>query len=157
MRSKHLIRVKAHIDSVLTGTLVSLMAALVLVVTWQIFSRFVLQDPSSFTDELSRYLLIWGALLGAAYAVGQHQHIAIDLVFPSERYPIKKKLINILVLLFGLAVMGGGGMRLVWITLSLNQQSASLNIPLGYVYIVLPISGVLIAFYSLLELMRSEQ
>ena len=57
-----------------------LLTMLLFTVVWQVFSRYVLKDPSSYTDELARYLLIWVALLGAAYATGQKLHLAIDLL-----------------------------------------------------------------------------
>ncbi len=55
------------------------MAAIVLVVTWQVFSRFIIQSPSSFTEELSRFLLIWIGILGAAYAYKTKAHLGLDL------------------------------------------------------------------------------
>jgi TRAP-type C4-dicarboxylate transport system permease small subunit len=65
-----------------------------------------------------------------------------------------------LILLFALAVMGYGGARLVWVTLHLGQTAAALRMPLGYVYIVLPLSGLLIAGYAgaaLIGLVRGQR
>lgn len=53
--------------------------SLVITVTWQVFSRYVLNDPSSFTDELARYTMIWFGLLGASYLFGKNGHLAITL------------------------------------------------------------------------------
>jgi hypothetical protein len=55
------------------------MAVSVLNVLWQVFTRFVIRHPSSYTEELARYLLVWVGLLGAAYASGHKLHLAIDL------------------------------------------------------------------------------
>jgi TRAP-type C4-dicarboxylate transport system permease small subunit len=55
------------------------MIMMVLNVAWQVLTRFVLQNPSSYTEELARYLLIWLGLLGAGYCVGQRSHLAIDI------------------------------------------------------------------------------
>jgi TRAP-type C4-dicarboxylate transport system permease small subunit len=72
--------IRKKVDTLL-GTLVTVfMGILVLNVLWQVISRFILGHPSSFTDELAGYLLIWVGLLGAAYATGQKQHLAIDLI-----------------------------------------------------------------------------
>ena len=79
--------------------------------------------------------------------VGQNEHIAIDLLFPVEKYPGKEKLIFLLIFGFALVVLIIGGIRLVYLTLSLGQLSASLLIPLGYIYLVVPLSGLLISFY----------
>lgn len=145
-------RLKLAVDHLLGAMVASLMAALVLDVLWQVFTRFVLRNPSSFTDELARYLLIWVGLLGAAYCAGQRLHLAIDL-FPSGLRGRARHWVEIAiesaVLAFALGVMVVGGARLVGLTLLLGQTSAALQLPLGAVYTVLPLSGVLIAFYSL--------
>ncbi|MFC2086050.1 TRAP transporter small permease, partial [Bacteroidota bacterium] len=68
------------VDRVLEFAVVAAMAILVIDVLWQVFTRFVLRDPSSWTEELARYLLIWVGLLGAAYAAGKKMHLALDLL-----------------------------------------------------------------------------
>jgi len=128
------------------------MAAMTLNVLWQVFSRFILQNPSSYTEELARYMLIWIGLLGASYVSGQKMHLAIDLLSTKLKGKNKSMLeivIQLFVLLFAFFVMVVGGIRLVQITLTLNQISAALQIPLGYVYTVVPISGSLMVFYSI--------
>ena len=52
------------LNNVLNGLLVSLMLGLIASVTWQVVSRYLLGDPSSVTEELARFLLIWSALAG---------------------------------------------------------------------------------------------
>lgn len=144
-------RVKLGLDRVL-GTLVSiLMAALVVDVVWQVVTRFLLPQPSSFTDELARFLLIWVGLLGAAYASGQRLHLAIDLVsggLTPRRRQLLGVVIESVVLAFAVGVLLVGGWKLVSLTLLLGQSSAALGVPLGYVYSVLPLSGAIMAFYA---------
>jgi TRAP-type C4-dicarboxylate transport system permease small subunit len=144
---------RALVDKVLFWVLVSLMGLMVINVLWQVASRYLLQSPSSFTDELSRFLLIWVGLLGAGYATGKKLHLAIDLL-PSylEGKESGRKLsvvINILVAAFSILVLIWGGSNLVYITLILEQPSAALGIPLGYVYTVIPLSGILTLYYSI--------
>ncbi len=147
--------VRAALDRLLGGAICLLMAAMVLNVLWQVFTRFVLQRPSSFTEETARYLMIWVGLLGSAYAAGQKSHLALDLVtarLQGGRKRASEIVIHLCVLLFALAVMVGGGGRLVWIQLSLGQQSAALQLKLGYVYLAVPLAGAFIALYSLFAL-----
>jgi TRAP-type C4-dicarboxylate transport system permease small subunit len=147
--------VRLRVDTLLGWTLAALMGLAVLNVLWQVFTRYVLQNPSAYTDELSRFLLIWVGLLGASYAAGKRMHLAIDLLpgALSERGRAALGLvIEGLVAGFALSVMVFGGARLVSLTLLLEQTSAALRIPLGFVYLVLPISGLLIVFYSLLAM-----
>ena len=66
------------------------MIAIVTVVCWQVFSRFILRAPSSYTEELARFLLIWIGVLGASYAYRTKAHLGLDLFYqkmiPSLRY-----------------------------------------------------------------------
>lgn len=143
---------KIKIDLVLKWILVIIMAAMTINVLWQVFTRFILQSPSSYTEELARYMLIWIGILGAAYVAGQKMHLAIDLLSTKLTGSNKNYLelfIQSAILFFSLFVMVIGGIRLVQITLSLNQISAALQIPLGYVYSVVPISGLIMTFYSI--------
>lgn len=140
------------IDTTLFWLLVFLMGLMTLNVLWQVASRYLVQSPSSFTDELARYLLIWVGMLGSSYVTGKKMHLAIDIL-PSKLQGKKEKnlsiFINLVVAVFALLVMVWGGIKLVYITLTLNQMSPALNLPLGYVYAVLPLSGVLIVYYCL--------
>ncbi|SNR92891.1 TRAP-type C4-dicarboxylate transport system, small permease component [Belliella buryatensis] len=143
---------KNQIDKVIATTLVLLMGLMVVNVTWQVLSRYILQSPSSFTDELSRYMLIWLGMLGSAYVAGQNQHLAIDIVLRKLEGLAKIRLqimINVLVVIFAVIAMVLGGSNLVYITYMLGQKSATLQIPLAYVYGVIPFSGLLVIYYQL--------
>lgn len=148
------------VDSFLYKFLAILMAVMVLNVLWQVASRYIFRSPSSFTDELAGYLLIWVGLLGASYVAGKKLHLAIDIL--PEKLEGKKErnlnvLINTLVGLFAFFVMVWGGIKLVYITLTLEQTSAALNIPLGYVYLVVPLSGLFIIYYSIVNLYEKPE
>lgn len=150
---------KKYLDKILGGFLVLLMVIMVLSVLWQIFSRYLVQNPSSFTEELSRYLFIWIGILGAAYASGQQTHLAIDIL-PPKLNPVNRiRLrigINILIILFSLTVLIIGGGNLVYVNYILGQSSAALNVPLSWVYTVVPVSGLLVIYYKLNEIIHSK-
>jgi TRAP-type C4-dicarboxylate transport system permease small subunit len=153
-------RFRVMLDRSLALTISVLMALMVGNVLWQVFTRFVLGHPSSFTEELARYLMIWVGMLGAAYAAGQKSHLALDLItggLEGARKRLSEIIIHTSVLCFALAVMLGGGGRLVWIQLSLGQKSAALQWKLGYVYLALPLAGALIAFYSVVTLLDAAR
>jgi TRAP-type C4-dicarboxylate transport system permease small subunit len=132
--------------------LIVISCVLVIDVLWQVFSRYVLNSPSSFTDELAGYLLIWVSLLGAAYVAGKKEHLAIDLLLQKSS-PARQKVLNIIIhsviLGFSATVLVIGGAWLVYTRFYLGVKSAALQVPLGYVYIVLPLSGLIIIFYSI--------
>lgn len=142
---------REKIDQILEYALSVLLALMVLNVLWQVASRFILNDPSAFTDELSRYLLIWVGLLGAAYASGKGMHVAIELLeraLNEQQQRIQRLTIQVIVIVFVFLVLIVGGIRLVHISFDLGQTSSAMQIPLGYVYLALPLSGLLIAYYA---------
>ncbi|MDT0630903.1 TRAP transporter small permease [Rubrivirga sp. S365] len=145
---------KGTVDRVLAWACVVLMGASVINVTWQVVTRFVLGSPSGFTDELARFLLVWLGLLGAAYAVGQRMHLAIDLLPRAlDARPKARASLGVVlqgcVLAFAVGVMLYGGGNLVRLTTLLGQRSAALGVSLGAVYTVLPLAGAVIGFYAL--------
>lgn len=148
---------KSRLDKVISAFLIVLMALMVLNVTWQVTSRYVFKNPSSFTDELSRYMLIWVGMLGAAYVAGKNEHLAIDIILTSLGEKLQKKvliLVSVLVMAFALTVMVLGGSNLVYITFILDQKSAALQIPLAYVYGIIPFSGILVCYYQILTIVH---
>lgn len=152
--------IKNTIDRWIEVFLILLMALMVINVSWQVGSRYILNDPSSFTDELARYMLIWVGMLGAAYVAGKDEHLAIDIVLtkmnPTNRIKTQM-LIHVFVMLFALAAMVIGGVNLVYITFILGQNSAALQIPLAYVYVVIPFSGLLVIYYQISRIVMLNQ
>jgi TRAP-type C4-dicarboxylate transport system permease small subunit len=140
-----------QVSRVLGVILTILMAAIVLDVTWQVVTRFILKKPSSFTEELAGFLLIWIGILGASYALYTRSHLGID-IFTSKIRGAGKRIVEVavyaVVFLFALFVLCIGGIRLVRLTFTLDQVSASMGIPMGYVYLVLPLSGILMMLFS---------
>ena len=148
---------REKIDSFLAWTLVIIMSLMVINVLWQVFSRFILGDPSSYTEELARYLMIWVGVLGAAYVSGKNKHVAIDYIpskFSKTNQFKVKKLVTWIIMIFAFFAFIIGGSRLVYITYILEQFSPALQIPLAFVYLVIPISGILIVYYKVNEILN---
>jgi TRAP-type C4-dicarboxylate transport system permease small subunit len=145
-------KVILRINKIVAVLCIALMAAIVLDVSWQVASRYLLKNPSSFTEELAGFLLIWIGLLGASHAFYTRAHLGID-IFTYKLTGVKKQVVEIvvnsLVILFAFFVMVVGGVRLVKLTLTLHQISPALGIEMGYVYLVLPFSGILMMLYAL--------
>lgn len=132
-----------------------LIAVLVLDVSWQVLSRYAASSPSTFTDELARYLMVWMSFLGGAYMFGSNSHLSVT----SLRDNLPKKLKNIvifctylLIIAFAVCVMMYGSQRLILRTLS--QPSPSLGIPMGAFYSILPISAFCIIYYMILHILE---
>ncbi|MCC5926435.1 MAG: TRAP transporter small permease [Bacteroidetes bacterium] len=145
-------------DTFLSRTVVVVMSLLVITVSLQVFMRYVASSPISFTEELSRYLLIWVGLLSASYAYRRRMHLALDLLV-LKLHGRNKMILNIFIhstiLLFSLAVLGYGGYELVYMVVELGQSSPSLGVSMGVVYLALPISGLAISIYAI-DFIRME-
>lgn len=145
-------RIKTLVDRTIAAFSVAVMIALVVCVVWQVFSRYVLNKPSTMTDELARYLMIWVGLLGAAYTVGAQRHLSIDLfamMLKGPKQALLNIVINLLIFLFSGLVIVTGGLKLIDKTLATSQVSAAMQIPMGYVYVILPLCGAVMMFYAL--------
>jgi len=143
------------LDSALRWALIILMVGLVLAVTWQVGSRYVLSSPSSWTEEVARFLLIWIGTLGAAYAFRTNAHIGLDLLPKKLRGAAARRLhwfTLAVIIVFAIAVLVIGGGGLVFLTWDLRQYSAVLGMPISVVYSVIPVTGVLIVIYSIAAL-----
>jgi TRAP-type C4-dicarboxylate transport system permease small subunit len=154
-----LLRLKRPVDRTLEAVLVLLFFTLFMCVIIQVFTRYVLNDPAVFTEEASRFAIIWLSLLGTAYACGRLEHMAYTM-FPDKlkggKLLAHMRSVAAIVLLFAPSVMVYGGGRLVLRALQFEQLSATLALPMGYVYLCIPISGVLIVFYQILIIARPE-
>ncbi|WP_299597326.1 TRAP transporter small permease [uncultured Microbulbifer sp.] len=145
------------IEKALAFVLGSLLALMVLDVTWQILTRFLPMQPSSYTEEVARYLLVWIGLLGGAYAYRKKSHLGIDLL-TNALHGAKRRALQIFVVLvcfaFSAMAMVYGGAKLMLLTFELEQYSAALGLPMGFVYSVLPLSGLLICLFSVDHLIQ---
>jgi TRAP-type C4-dicarboxylate transport system permease small subunit len=149
---------RKKIDKILGWILIIIMSAMVINVLWQVITRF-LGIPSSFTDELARYLMIWLGILGAAYVAGKRMHVSIDLISTRLSEKGKRKLfvlVSMIVAVFSLLALVIGGIRLVYITFDLGQNSPALQIPLSLVYLVIPVSGILIIYYKISDILIKQ-
>ena len=143
-------KIKKPVDYFLASFSIVIMVLLVVCVTWQVFSRYVLSIPSTVTDEIARFSMIWVVLLGAAYTVGLQKHLAIDLMihnFKGRKKYISGLFINLCVIAFALGAMVYGGSVLVAKVYASGQISPSMQIPMAYIYLALPLSGLLMTFY----------
>ena len=127
--------------------------AMVVLTCWQVFTRYILQNPSSWSEELVSYLFAWMALLGASIVVGERGHMNIPIVV--ERMGKKGRkffaiFAEIIALAFAGVILVYGGLQIT--NLAMGQMTSSLGVPIGVFYIVLPLSGVINIIYTILNI-----
>lgn len=140
------------LDYTLSRLSIILMTVLVLTVLFQVFMRYIAGSPVTFTEELSRFLLIWLGLLAASYAYRQRAHLALDLLIlklKDRQKVVLNIVIHSLIGLFSFTVLVFGGIQLVYLTYILDQYSSALEISMAIVYIAVPLSGVTMTLYAI--------
>jgi TRAP-type C4-dicarboxylate transport system permease small subunit len=149
-------KVKGVLDVALRTICVVLFALLVLLVSWQVFTRLVLGDPSIWSEEAARYTFIWLSLIGISIATGEKADVAID--FFVQKVPVGWQ--RWLELLAYLSTLSFAGVVMIWggylnSSLAWTQRNPVLPINAGALYLAVPVAGVLFAFYLLYHLVRT--
>lgn len=127
--------------------------AMVILTCWQVLTRYVLQDPSTWSQELVGYLFAWMSLLGASLVTCERGHMNIPIIVERFNAPMQK-LLNclgeVIAFLFSAVILVFGGVQIT--TLAMGQMTSSLGVPIGIFYIVLPLCGVLNMIYTVLNI-----
>ncbi|MGL4804566.1 MAG: TRAP transporter small permease [Cetobacterium sp.] len=132
-----------------------LMAFMTMLVTWQVITRYVFNNPSAVTEQLCQYLFIWLVLFGSAYIFGKREHMQITFIkekLPNKLGKICDLLQETIIFIFTLGVLVIGGYLSV--VKQMVQFDAALQIPIGIVYAAIPLSGVFILFYSIYNIKK---
>ena len=136
--------------NILAGTSFISMVALT---CWQVFTRYILQNPSSWSEELVSYLFAWMSLFGASIVVGERGHMNIPILV--ERMGKKGRkffaiFAEIVACLFAGVILVYGGIQIT--SLAMGQMTSALGIPIGVFYVVLPLSGVINIIYTIINI-----
>lgn len=132
--------------------------AMVILTCWQVLTRYVLQNPSTWSEELVGYLFAWMSLLGASLVTCERGHMNIPIIV--ERFGASmQKLLNclgeVIAFLFSAIILVFGGVQIT--SLAMGQMTSSLGVPIGIFYIVLPLCGVLNMIYTVLNIIDIMQ
>lgn len=127
--------------------------AMVVLTCWQVFTRYILQNPSPWSEELVSYLFGWMALIGASLVTGERGHMNIPVVVEKMGEKAQKFfliLAEVIAFLFSVIILVYGGMKIT--SLAMGQLTSSLGVPIGIFYIVMPLCGVLNMIYTVLNI-----
>lgn len=148
-----LAKLRKCINLFLGGATSIVFALMVCVGTYQIVTRYVFNSPSTVSEELLTYSFTWMALLASALVFGKREHMRMGFMADHITGTAKKLLetaIELLTMLMIVSIMIYGGFSIM--SLTMTQKTASLGIPMGVVYSIIPIAGILIFFYSVLNI-----
>lgn len=143
--------VRRGLDAVIRPAAFVALAAMIVVTTLQIVFR-VAFDAISWSEELARYLLVWTTFLGAALAYQRGSHIAVTVLvdrLPRPGRRLGRILAHAAALTFFVVVIVVGAR---YMALQGFQVSASLRVPMPWVYAVIPGSAAVMGLYALVDL-----
>lgn len=132
------------------------MCALVLVLAWQVFGRYVLNDSPGWTEPVALTLMSVAALFGAAVAVRRESHFNFPTLVEKAPAPVRatlKALSRLIAVLFGAALAGYGGFLMLD---SWDVPMAGAPLPEGVSFIGLCVGGALIALFGLERLISGD-
>ena len=134
--------------------MVSLTIIMIALVTYQVFERYVLHYTPPWSEELAVYLMIWFGIIGIAAGVRRKSHMALEYFADKMPQPVQKglRLFNYVIMLIYTSVLMYEGMNMVELTMS--QKSPAIGLPVGYVYLALPVSAVLMVLFILEDLVK---
>ncbi|MCD8158315.1 MAG: TRAP transporter small permease [Clostridiales bacterium] len=127
-------------------------AAMVILTCWQVFTRYILQNPSSWSEELVGYLFAWMSLLGACVVTGERGHMNIPVLVEKMGETAKKGfliLAEVIAFLFAVAILVYGGLQIT--VLAMGQLTSSLGVAIGVFYVIMPVCGIINMIYTVLN------
>lgn len=145
-----MVALKRRLDRFMEVFCVGIITVMVLLVTWQIIARYILNDPSSISEVLTRYLFVWLVITTATYVFGQKDHMCIT--FLKDKLPAKiKRIVNVVIelitIVFAVSVMIVGGFFIT--RMQMVQIDSTLHIATGIIYSIIPICGIITVFYCI--------
>ena len=145
-------KIRKAMNAVVSTICIVLFAVMVVVGTYQIITRFVFNNPSTISEELLTYTFAWMAIFSSAYVFGKRDHMRMTFIadkLPKEQRKILEIVIELLIIAFAVIVLIYGGFTIMGLTMT--QKTASLGVMMGVIYAVVPICGILIAIYGVLN------
>lgn len=122
-----------------------------------VIMRYVANAPQAWVEEVSKYLVVWGVLMGGSLALRNKHHISVDLIY-IKLNAMMQKVVNIFASLVGVlftVVYFNLGLELVLKKMETGQVSLDVGIPLWIVYLILPISAVMLGIRFVENLYKS--
>lgn len=148
-------KLKTLLNKTLSASCAALLAFMSILTCYQVFMRYVIRRPSTISEDILSYSFVWVSLLATALVFGEQDHM--NLSFFTDKLNNKARKIVLIfseLLILTIAVLvfvyGGQGFMMV----GALQVSPTLGITMNYIYSILPVTGVLIGLYSIINIVE---
>lgn len=134
-----------------------LILAMTVLIFWQVVCRYVFNNSLTWSEELGRYIFAWITFIGLPVALRAKAHVALDLLLKKLHGKAKLTVLTINAVLTAVLalVICYSGYRLT--LLGVGQISSAIQIPMQYVYCIIPVSGLLLLFFTVRIYLRERQ
>lgn len=153
----YFLKTEKYVDKVVVASAGSVIFCSTLLVFVQVIFRYLLEDSLSWSEEMTRYCMIWAVFLACGYVLSRGGHTCLDLDFGNLSPVLKRHLTNIslgLMLLFGVLLIRYGA---TFVYYGSRQVSSAMQIPMSWVYMAIPVGGGLIIYYCLLMFIKNQR
>jgi TRAP-type C4-dicarboxylate transport system permease small subunit len=140
------------INRVTEYTIAVMMGVMTIIIALQVFTRYVLNDSLTWTEEIGRYLMIWICFLGSAMALKYGEHISVTFI--EERLPRRiRQGVRVAIALTVLAFFALATWVGVLMTLQVSDQQAPVTwISMAWAYSCIPVGCFFMMIHALAHL-----
>ncbi|TYP55450.1 TRAP transporter small permease [Thermosediminibacter litoriperuensis] len=149
-------RVSKIFNNIEEYLVVILLFVMTVVVFWQVICRFVLKASLPWSEEISRYILVWASFLGASIGVKRGAHIGVEaftMILPAKLKKFVQHFAIILSVLFCLIVFKES-LSIIQKQIINNQVSPAMRIPMWWAYAAIPTGMILMAIRFLQTMVK---
>jgi TRAP-type C4-dicarboxylate transport system permease small subunit len=148
-------KIRQILNSVLKAVCACLLAFMSLLTCYQVFMRYVIKHPSTISEDILSYSFVWVSLFATTLVFGERDHM--NLTFFLDKFNFKVKTIveiltEVLIGVIAVVVFFFGGIK--FMSVGALQVSPTLKITMNYIYVIMPICGILICIYSILNIVK---
>ena len=138
------------IAKLLEKAMIVLVAAMMLSLFWQVFTRFVIKVPSTWTEEIARYTFIYLVMIGAALGVKNSAHFGMTMISDKlhgrKRDLYQRFVVNGVILLAAIFMLVIG--TEFAIAYGMNRVSPTFLVRMVWVFSIVPVSAVFMILFA---------
>lgn len=148
-----MLTVKTAVTKALGCACALLLAFMTCLAVYQVLARYVLRDPSTVSEDLLSFSFVWMSLLATALVFGERDHMRLSFFVEKMNRDMQLCLsvfAELLILAVAVIVFLFGGMG--FMKVGAMQMSPTLAVTMDWIYAVIPLSGLLIVLYSVVNI-----
>ena len=143
------------VRSVLYGFSVVAMSVMLVIIFAQVVTRYLFNYTPEWSEELARFLFVWVVFLGSALIMGESGHLAVQFLPDKFKGSVFGTVLDIVINVCGYVFIGlllTQGWKMT--SIMTFQRAPGLDIPMSWVYVIIPVSCVLMLLYLFRETLR---